>query len=385
MIPTQLRPQPRNLASPPVYRDSPNTLHTTTPSKPQHLTPDPRKSRSEKLILPDIKSSRGSSSGTSSHFRKTKPKSSGSRCGAVHGYAVQAYSGLSMRRNLTRVSILLNPPKPAHFDQANWPRSSYFGLFDGNSGKKCAEYLQSNLFSNITSMNEFPSQIKLAFFNGFIETDSNYLKLAEEAGDMSGSTAIVCFVIGNKCILACCGDSKAIMSLDKGRKIKTLFKPHVPSNVAEKNRIVKAGGSVSADYYLNEEGQAVPTGLLRVSPGKLRVTRAFGNIDAKLQKFAGNPKVCIAEPDVTHFSIDDSCDFLLIATSSLFQYFEYKEVVSIVWETISLSIQNDLHSQLSSAVENLISKAEKKGANTSITCLLIAFKSMQLNTHEENK
>ena len=373
------------MASPQLHRVSPNPIHTTTPSKPQHLTPDPRKSRSEKLILPDIKSSRGSSSGTSSNFRKNKPKSSGPRCGSVHGYAVQSYSGLSMHRNLTRVSILLNSPKPGHFEQSNWPRSSYFGLFDGNSGKKCAEYLQSNLFSNITSMNEFPSKIKLAFANGFLETDSNFLKEAENIGDFSGATAIICFVIGNKCILACAGDSKAVLSFDKGRKIKSLFKPHVPSNVSEKNRVIKAGGSVSVDYYLNEERLAVATGLFRVNPGKLKVTRAFGNIDAKLQKFGGNPKVCIAEPDITHFSIDDSCDFLVIATSSLFQYFDYKEVVSIVWESISLSIQKDLHSQLSSAVENLISKAEIKGASKSITCMVIAFKSMQINTHEENK
>jgi protein phosphatase 2C family protein 2/3 len=35
-----------------------------------------------------------------------------------------------------------------------------------------------------------------------------------------------------------------------------------------------------------------------VLPGRLSVTRAFGDIEAKLEKFGGNSGVVIAEPEI---------------------------------------------------------------------------------------
>ena len=36
----------------------------------------------------------------------------------------------------------------------------------------------------------------------------------------------------------------------------------------------------------------------RVLPGRLSVSRTFGDIQAKLKKHGGNPKVLIAKPDI---------------------------------------------------------------------------------------
>ena len=40
-------------------------------------------------------------------------------------------------------------------------------------------------------------------------------------------------------------------------------------------------------------------GPMRVLPGRVSVSRAFGDLEAKLPKFGGNPKVLICTPDVT--------------------------------------------------------------------------------------
>ena len=48
----------------------------------------------------------------------------------------------------------------------------------------------------------------------------------------------------NMCYVANLGDSRAIMSLNKGREIKVLTNDHKPSENAEQIRIVKSGGKV---------------------------------------------------------------------------------------------------------------------------------------------
>jgi protein phosphatase 2C family protein 2/3 len=39
-------------------------------------------------------------------------------------------------------------------------------------------------------------------------------------------------------------------------------------------------------------------GPVRVNPGRLSVSRTFGDIEAKLARFGGNPKVVVADPEI---------------------------------------------------------------------------------------
>lgn len=51
----------------------------------------------------------------------------------------------------------------------------------------------------------------------------------------------------------------------------------------------------------------------RVFPGRLSVTRTFGDIEAKLLEFNGNPKAIVCDPEVRSFTITESDDFILLA------------------------------------------------------------------------
>jgi protein phosphatase PTC2/3 len=42
----------------------------------------------------------------------------------------------------------------------------------------------------------------------------------------------------------------------------------------------------------------------RVFPGRLSVCRTFGDIEAKAEHLLGNPRVVIADPDISFFRVD---------------------------------------------------------------------------------
>jgi Protein phosphatase 2C len=59
-------------------------------------------------------------------------------------------------------------------------------------------------------------------------------------------------------------------------------------------------------------------GPLRIFPGRLSVSRAFGDIEAKRRKYGGNPLVLNANPDIKQFKIEDLYDFILLGCDGIF-------------------------------------------------------------------
>ena len=68
---------------------------------------------------------------------------------------------------------------------------------------------------------------------------------------------------------------------------------------------------------LHYEGADVPfiLGPHRVFPGRLSITRSFGDIEAKLPEFGGNPKAVIATPEIRSFRLTKDNDFIIIASN----------------------------------------------------------------------
>lgn len=50
-------------------------------------------------------------------------------------------------------------------------------------------------------------------------------------------------------------------------------------------------------------------------PGRLSVTRTFGDIEAKLPELRGNPKAIINEPEVVTIKLTGEEDFILLAST----------------------------------------------------------------------
>lgn len=52
---------------------------------------------------------------------------------------------------------------------------------------------------------------------------------------------------------------------------------------------------------------------------KFQVSRTFGDAEAKLKAYGGNPYVIIAEPDIKSFKITEEHDFIMLGC--IFFYF----------------------------------------------------------------
>src|SRR5690606_27324566 len=68
----------------------------------------------------------------------------------------------------------------------------------------------------------------------------------------------------------------------------------------------------------------------RILPGRLSVSRAFGDIEAKVTQLGGNPKVLIATPDIKSFEISQSCDFLIMGSDGIYEKLTNEELIKAV-------------------------------------------------------
>ena len=73
--------------------------------------------------------------------------------GIIKGFAVCTNQGLVRNYNEDRVAIVLNILRPPNKKQSEyWPNCSFFGIYDGHGGNKCAEFLRNNLHQYVNSI-----------------------------------------------------------------------------------------------------------------------------------------------------------------------------------------------------------------------------------------
>lgn len=108
---------------------------------------------------------------------------------------------------------------------------------------------------------------------------------------------------------------------------------HKPQEIGEKTRIVKAGGKVYQSNTVNPNLQGIVAPILgpfRVFPGRLSVSRTFGDCMGKMEKYGGNPMCIIAEPDIFTVNIGEDLDFILIGSDGIFDRISTEVTAQIV-------------------------------------------------------
>ena len=69
-------------------------------------------------------------------------------------------------------------------------------------------------------------------------------------------------------------------------------------------------------------------------PGRLSVSRTFGDLEAKIEKYGGNPNVVVAIPDIKSFRVNQDHDFLGLASDGIYDKINNKEFIKCVWNSV---------------------------------------------------
>ena len=339
------------------------------------------------------------------YFHNYEPsKTSKKKMGLIKSYAVNTYQGIIRNYNEDRVSIIVNMNKPRGYYKKIWPRVSFFGIFDGHGGETCSEYLRDNLHDLLCHNNEFfpeniPEAIKLAFERADKNFLENYsLNKKKEMIDKSGSCAVIFVLVDNKIYIANVGDSRCLLSLNGCKKFIEVTKDHKPNMPEEKKRIELFGGKIYQTETLIKKSNNPEivgkklVGPYRVSPGGLSVSRTIGDIEAKLEKFGGNPNVVISKPDIFVYDLNkDDIDFFILGCDGIFDQLSSDEVINCAWMVYNNKEKNslinqckDIHAQGGIIIDLIMKSALARKSFDNVTCLFISLKEIGNFISNEN-
>ncbi|KAL0648201.1 hypothetical protein Bca4012_046492 [Brassica carinata] len=237
-----------------------------------------------------------------------------------------------------------------------------FGVFDGHGGARAAEYVKRHLFSNLITHPKFISDTKSAITDAYNHTDSELLKSEDSHNRDAGSTASTAILLGDRLLVANVGDSRAVIS--RAGTAIAVSRDHKPDQSDERERIENAGGfhTVLIDVSMCVLHSLIEIGTWRVG-GVLAVSRAFG--DRLLKQYV------VADPEIREEKIDDSLEFLILASDGLWDVFSNEEAVALVKEV----------EDPEDSAKKLVAEAIKRGSKDNITCVIVRFLDTVSSSH----
>ena len=299
----------------------------------------------------------------------------------IKGYAYNSSMGNIRDYNedtITATKIILN-------NENNNNKNNYyyfFGIYDGHGGSGCSLYLKNNLHKYIKDFSK--ESIKEAI-NEVEETflKNEALDQKGEIKDQSGSCGIIILIQNNKCIIANVGDSRLVIY--KNNSIFFSTEDHKPNSIIEKERIIKAGGNVyqtTSIFPLYQNGKQIEVPW-RVFPGRLSVSRTFGDIEAKNEKFGGNKNVVVALPDIYEFKLGKEFNLIVLGCDGIFDVLSNEEIlqcVKIVLKEKSINQINDynLSELCGDFAEMIIKSSLAKDSFDNVSCIVIAINIQEL-------
>jgi protein phosphatase PTC1 len=224
---------------------------------------------------------------------------------------------------------------------------SYFGLFDGHSGKEVGMYLMENLHKiihqKIKENNDIENidNLKNIVISSFeqIDQEINSKNFKNETG--STGTVLLLFKdknspLGKSLLCANVGDSKAYLITKK--EMILITKDHKCCDANEVKRIRDSGGIVFRERVF----------------GTLMLTRSFG--DKEMKKYG-----VLSTPDIFMKNIDTEDIFVVIASDGVWDVVEENEILKMSQGSIS---SNDFS-------KKIINLAKERDTHDNISCIVI--------------
>ena len=253
----------------------------------------------------------------------------------------------------------------------------FFAVYDGHGGNGCSLYLKENLHKYINNfskegVNEAINIVENIFLKEKALDENGFTK------DHSGSCAIMALINKNKLIIANIGDSRLV--LFKNNSPFFITEDHKPNSPKEKLRIEKAGGSIYQTQtiipiYQNGKKIEIPW---RVNPGRLSVSRTFGDVEAKNENLGGKKNIVVALPDITEIELDEDYNFLVIGCDGIFDVLSNEQIlecVKIVIKEKKVEENKNLNiSELCGDIADMIIKSSLAlDSFDNVSCIVVAF------------
>lgn len=224
--------------------------------------------------------------------------------------------------------------------------AALFGVFDGHGGKEVSEFVsrhfsQELLRSALYAAGDYAGALTETFMrmDELLRTPEGLREIQGisnggegEATVVAGCTAVVALVQGPKVYVANAGDSRCVLC--RGGRAVELSQDHKPDNPEEKERIMKAGGTV-------EEGRV---------QGNLNLSRSIGDLEYK--KDAGIPQkhqMITAFPDIKVESLRPEDQFLVLACDGIWDMLSSQDCVEFVAQRLR-------NSPLETVVQDLLDR-----------------------------
>jgi protein phosphatase 2C family protein 2/3 len=287
-----------------------------------------------------------------------------------------------------------------------WPKISYFGIFDGHGGEECSEFLKNNYMNYLVENANFPFDIKLSMIESFQKIEEDFFKLKckdnLDDSDKSGSCALVSVIFDNKVYIANIGDSRAIMSIGGGTKVRQLTADQKPDNIKEFERALKNGSKIYLDdnddpdrdeskiEFIKDKAElekmkeikenSTEEKIFRVFPSDLAVMRTIGDIKAKKKEFGGIPGTIINIPEVYIFDINSSDDFIVMGCDGIFDDLSNQEIVNAAWTVFkhrATEKNYDIHELSLEACDLVIKSALEKQTTDNLSCIIIGLEGLE--------
>ena len=208
-------------------------------------------------------------------------------------------------------------------------RRAFWAVYDGFGGQSSSLWLKSHLHEHLVCHALFERDPAAALAAVFAEADAKLLAYnaardAERGAGgganfvRTGSCATVCLLVGNTLHVANVGDSRTVLYRRKGAPLMLATSTRRRSRASaarrrrrRRHRPAHAGSAGVCCF----PGKVEKLGPVRVQPGGLAVSRAFGAGHAKLAEHGGKPGVVIHEPSVQRATLSADDDLCLVLAS----------------------------------------------------------------------
>ena len=325
--------------------------------------------------------------------------------GLMKSYAYNSYKGIVKNYNEDRVIVVSQIQKPQKTIHRTWPKMSYFAVFDGHGGESCSEYLKNNFLDYLIENKNFPHDIKTSITETFDKLEDEFYEKNKQKPkdqiDNSGSCALVAIMTENKIYIGNIGDSRAIMSLNNGTKVKQLSIDHKPNNLKEFERITKNGGKVYIDEDVKEDenGKLDESKLnfitdkndfnqykcqseviFRHFPSHLAVVRSIGDIKVKKPEYGALKGNIIHTPEVFVYDYSPSYDFMVMGCDGIFDDLSNEEIIWAAWHVFKDKAKEknyDLNLLTEDSCDMIIKYAMDVMTSDNLSCIVIGMEGVQ--------